>query len=165
MKPLSDEKIIDSCEALHWISDLLNEREIPFVVCGGLAAIGYGSTRPLNDIDLFVSEQHFQSVVSAAQDYISKPAKRYREEGWDLEYVQFIYEGTKVEVGNAEDAMIFDSAASQWVALAIDFSKSCDVEVFEIKVPAMRIEDLIAYKKILDRPVDRADIAAIESHT
>ncbi|MFC6672306.1 nucleotidyltransferase [Marinobacterium aestuariivivens] len=150
-------------EALRWIHELLNEREIPFVVCGGLAAIGYGSTRPLNDIDLFVPGRHFQSVVSAAADCISKPARRYREEGWDLEYVQFIYEGTKVEVGNAEDAMIFDAGSGQWVALAIDFSRACDVEVLGITVPAMRIEDLISYKRILDRPVDREDIAEIEN--
>lgn len=150
--------------ALQWISDLLKEQDIPFVVCGGLAAIAYGSTRPLNDIDLFVPRQHFQQVISAASDHISKPAKRGREEGWHLEYIQFMYEGTKVEVGNAEQAEIFDSDSSEWKTLAIDFSRVNDVEVLGVKVPVMKVEDLISYKKKLDRPVDREDIAQIKRY-
>lgn len=150
--------------ALQWISDLLKERDIPFVVCGGLAAIAYGSTRPLNDIDLFVPCQHFQKVISAASDHISKPAKRSREEGWHLEYIQFIYEGTKVEIGNAEQAEIFDSNSNEWKALSIDFSRVNDVEVLGVTVPVMRVEDLISYKKKLGRPVDREDIAQIKRY-
>lgn len=148
--------------ALKWISNLLDEREIPFAVCGGLAAIAYGSTRPLNDIDLLVPGQHFQSVVTAGSEHVSKPAKRSREEGWHLEYIQFIYEGTKVEVGNAEQAEVFDSDASQWKALAIDFSRVRIIQVLGVKVPVMRVEDLIHYKRILNRPVDREDISQID---
>lgn len=151
-------------DALEWISGLLTEQKIPFLVCGGLAAIGYGSTRPLNDIDLFVPGVHFQAVVAAASQYISKPAKHYVGEGWDLEYVQFIYQGTKVEVGNAEGASIFNAATEQWVPLPVDFSHARSVVVLGIDVPLMSAEDLISYKKILDRQVDREDIEAIETH-
>lgn len=58
-------------DALKWISSLLIEKDIPFAVCGGLAAIGYGSTRPLNDIDIFVPGKYFQMVVSAGSEHIS----------------------------------------------------------------------------------------------
>ncbi|MFC3852240.1 nucleotidyltransferase [Salinispirillum marinum] len=147
--------------ALQWISDLLRERDIPFVVCGGLAAIAYGSTRPLNDIDLFVPGKHFQSVVSAGSPHVSKSAKRSREAGWHLEYIQFIYEGVKVEVGNAEQVEIFDSDSHEWTELHLDFSRVKDIEVMGVALPVMNVEDLIHYKRILNRPVDRDDLAQI----
>lgn len=151
-------------EALEWIVSLLTKQETPFVVCGGLAAIGYGSNRPLNDIDLFVPNEHFEAVVAAVSEYISKPAQRYVGEGWDLEYVQFMYKGTKVEVGNAEDARIFSAATERWVPLLVNFYHTRNVAVLGVEVPLMSAEDLIGYKKILDRAVDREDIEAIEKH-
>jgi len=34
--------------AAQWIVELLGDRNIPFLICGGLAAKGYGSERDLN---------------------------------------------------------------------------------------------------------------------
>ena len=78
--------------ALDWIFSLLNQRKVPCVFCGGLAAIGYGSGRSLHDIDLFVPGDRFREVVQAGGKYVSKPTQHYREqsEDWDLEYVQFM---------------------------------------------------------------------------
>ena len=79
--------------AAQWIVGLLRDRNIPFLICGGLAARGYGSERDLHDIDLFVPGEHFLSVVQAGQAFVSKAAAHRQEEGWDLTYVQFKYEG------------------------------------------------------------------------
>lgn len=38
----------------QWIVGLLRDKEIPFQICGGLAAKGYGAERELYDINLFV---------------------------------------------------------------------------------------------------------------
>lgn len=108
--------------ATQWIVGLLRDRNIPFIICGGLAAKGYGAERDLHDIDLFVPSEHFSSVVQAGQEFVSKAAAHRQEEGWDLTYVQFKYEGIKVEVGNADGPQIFDSGNEQWVPLNIDFS-------------------------------------------
>lgn len=48
------------CLAAQWIVGLLRDRSIPFLICGGLAAKGYGSERELNDIDLFVGNVQSQ---------------------------------------------------------------------------------------------------------
>lgn len=149
-------------DALKWISELLNQRQIPFVICGGLAAIAYGSQRPLNDIDLFVPGEYFHAVVSAGSDFISKPAKNYCGEGWDLEYVQFMRHGTKIEVGNAADAKIYAIAEECWINLNIDFDNVQRLTVLGVELPIMSAVDLIGYKEKLDRPVDREDIVQIK---
>ena len=128
---------------------------------GGLAAKGYGSERDLNDIDLFVPGEHFWPVVQAGRDFVSKAAARRQEEGWDLTYVQFTYEGIKVEVGNADGLRIFDAGNQIWVPLDIDFSRYEVVFLLGLELPLMRKEDLVRYKSMLSRPVDMEDISAI----
>nr|WP_300999493.1 hypothetical protein [Halomonas sp.] len=139
----------------------MRSRNIPFLICGGLAAKGYGSERDLNDIDLFVPGERFPDVVEAGQVYISKPAARHREEGWDLTYVQFRYEGVKVEVGSAAGACIFEKAGEAWIPLDIDFSRYETVSLFGVALPLMLREDLVRYKLALSRPVDIEDVRAI----
>ncbi len=147
--------------ALRWIAALLEDLDCPYVICGGLAAAGFGATRPIHDIDLFVPDHRFQDVVQAARDFISKPATHYRHEHWDLDYVQFIYQGTKIEVGNADGAKILNAQKHEWVALDIDFRDPDIVTVLGVSVPLMHRDALIAYKRLLDRVVDREDIQAI----
>lgn len=148
--------------AAQWIVELLRDQNIPFLICGGLAAKGYGSERALNDIDLFVPGECFSAVVQAGQEFVSKAAAHRQEEGWDLTYVQFKYEGIKVEVGNADDPQIFDAGKADWVPLEIDFSRYAIVRLLGIDLPLMLKEDLIEYKSALSRPVDVEDIRAIQ---
>ncbi|MEC4766587.1 hypothetical protein LPL18_004445 [Halomonas sp. CUBES01] len=147
--------------AAQWIVELLRDRHIPFQICGGLAAKGYGAERALNDIDLFVPGEHFATVVEAGQAYISKPAAHRCEEGWDLTYVQFKYEGIKVEVGNADGAHVLDAVSQSWVPLDIAFDRYETVELLGLALPLMLKEDLIRYKSMLARPVDLDDIRAM----
>lgn len=151
--------------AAQWIAGLLREGDIPFLVCGGLAAKAYGSKRDLNDIDLFVSGDHFSSVVQAGQEFVSKAAAHRQEEGWDLTYVQFKYEGIKVEVGSADGVKIFDVRNGIWVPLNIDFSRYAIRHLLGLGLPIMLKDDLVQYKSVLLRPVDIEDIRAIRENT
>lgn len=150
--------------AAQWVVGLLRDRNIPFLICGGLAARGYGSERDLHDIDLFVPGEHFLSVVQAGQAFVSKAAAHRQEEGWDLTYVQFKYEDVKVEVGSADGPQIFDTSHQDWVPLSIDFSRYVTVNLLGLELPLMSKEDLIQYKSVLSRPVDVEDIHAIRSN-
>nr|WP_282562611.1 hypothetical protein [Marinobacter panjinensis] len=131
------------------------------MICGGLAAKGYGSERPLNDIDLFVPGEYFSVVVQAGQEFVSKAATHRKEEGWDLTYVQFKYEGIKVEVGSSDGPRIFDASNQAWVPLSIDFSRYATVYLLGLELPLMLKDDLVQYKSALSRPVDIEDIRAI----
>ncbi|MDI5920106.1 hypothetical protein QLQ86_04805 [Halomonas sp. LR5S13] len=95
--------------AVRWMVGLPEDRNIPFLICGGLAARGYGPERALNDIDPFVPGEHFSSVGQAGQAFASKAAAHRREEGWSLTYVQFSYQGVKVEMGSADGPRVLDA--------------------------------------------------------
>lgn len=153
-------------EALRWITSLMEDNKIPYLICGGFAAFAYGSKRAINDIDLIVSEENFDQVVNLGKAYISKPAKRYFEgtEGWHVKYVQFKFGEIKIEVGSSKDVEIFDTTQKKWVALQVDFSKIEYRSINEINLPLMAKEDLINYKKRLARPVDLYDIKAINKN-
>jgi len=140
--------------AAQWIVELLRDRNIPFLICGGLAAKGYGSERDLNDIDLFVPGEDFSAVVQAGQEFVSKAAAHRQEEGWDLTYVQFKYESIKVEVGSADGPKIFDAGSETWVPLDIDFSRYATVHLLGLELPLMLRDELVQYKFALSRPVD-----------
>lgn len=150
-------------QALRWILQLLQQQQVPYMLCGGLAAVVYGATRPVHDIDLFVADTHFLQVAEAGTTYISKPPRRYCEEaeGWDLEYLQFLYAGTKIEVGNIDKTKIYDIQAGQWVCLQADLAERRSATVWDTEVCVMPKAALVAYKQQLGRPVDLQDIAEI----
>jgi hypothetical protein len=152
-------------EAVKWIAGLLGDNSVPYLICGGFAAFAYGAKRTINDIDIFVSEEDFERVVNLGEEYVSKPAKHYFEEaeGWNVKYVQFKYEGTKIEIGSSKNVEIFDISLNEWVDLTVDFSKIEYRSVYGINVPFMAKEDLINYKKVLARPVDLHDIETIRA--
>ena len=146
-------------QALTWLIQQLDDR--PYSICGGLAAIAYGSQRELNDIDLFVPEADFARLVNELQPYVSKQAQRYQGEGWDLEYVQLIYAGIKIEIGNPKDAFILNASLNEWQPLNINFSSQSEVVLYGSKLSIMKREDLIDYKSVLQREVDIEDVQII----
>jgi hypothetical protein len=150
-------------EALVWITGLLADNEVPYLICGGLAAFAYGSKRAINDIDIFVPEEKFDQVVSLGKKHVSKPAKHYlkKAEGWNVKYVQFKYKETKIEVGSSKGVEIFDTTSKQWIELRINFSRIEYRSVYGIRIPLMDRENLISYKKALGRSVDIQDVEAM----
>ena len=148
-------------KALEWIEDKFRKYDTPRLYCGGLAVKAYGGTRPLNDIDVFVPDVTFWPLVEALKDHIRKPAIRQCEAGWDLTYVQFVYDGMKIEIGSDDTPRIQDGTTGQWCALDIDFDDAEMRTYGECDLPVMARDKLIAYKQILAREVDLIDVAEL----
>jgi hypothetical protein len=150
-------------EALNWIIDSLESRNIPYIVCGGLAAIAYGAIRPLNDIDIYVPQERYKEVSELGKEYTSYGPKRLISKHWNIDYVQFVYKDTKIEVGSSEDVQIYDANKNCWSREKIDFDNFSVINVLGREVRIMKKELLIEYKKKLDREVDRVDIEQVSS--
>jgi hypothetical protein len=97
-------------------------------------------------------------LAGELQDYISKPLRHYVEDVWDLQYFQVMMKGQKIEFGLSPGARIFDKKSNQWIDQSIDFSRSRKVVFAGMQISVMPREDLIAYKTLLGRDVDKCDI-------
>lgn len=147
--------------ALNWIIDFLNREGISYVVCGGLAAQAYGATRELNDIDLYVPDEHLPAVAKFGASYITYGPEHHRGEQWDLVYVKFDYHGQDVEVGSAKECKIRKLHSSDWITKKIQFDNYELHELYGVQLRVMAKDELVAYKCILGREVDLEDVAQI----
>lgn len=152
---------MEQLPALNWIVGFLESNEIPYVACGGLAAKAYGAERELNDIDIYVPDEHFRTVVEFGAPYIVHGPIRHRGKQWELTYVQFDYLGQDVEIASDKECRIFDASQAKWITQEIDFNSHERREVYGVELNVMNKGKLIEYKKQLSRDVDIEDIAQI----
>lgn len=148
--------------ALHWIVSFLDEQQIPYLVCGGLAANAYGVDRPLNDIDIYVPHAHFDRAVAFGRDYITRGPLHHVSATWDLIYVEFTYQGQYVEIASDQDVKIYDAARGEWVKQELDFEQFEEIDILGVTARVMTKSELISYKSILRREVDLMDIAQLQ---
>ena|SRR3990167_3035862 len=151
----------DTKTSLLWIINILQELNIPFQMTGGLAAKAYGATRDLLDIDIDIPEEQFEKLKIKVKEFIIFGPAHFKEKPWDLLLMTLNHQGQEIDLGGAYQTKIFDHSTGEWHKLVTDFTKSTPISIFDLTVPVIPREDLIAYKKILARPVDLTDIEDI----
>ena len=148
--------------ALKWITDKLIELDIPYQIVGGLAAKCYGSTRPLHDIDFYIPGKYITILENELTEYIEAPPEHLNDENWDILFMKLRYNGQQIEFADADTARYYDSRSQLWIKQEINFTESTLIEFEGIELPVIPKQDLIQYKKRLDRKVDRIDIMEIQ---
>ncbi|MBS0289286.1 MAG: hypothetical protein JSS07_04515 [Proteobacteria bacterium] len=148
--------------ALIWITDLLNELNVPFQIQGGLAAKAYGAKRDLVDIDIDIPYEGFNKIVDRVRPHIIYGPSQYKDDNWDLYLMTLSYEGQEIDLTDGKHVKVYNSITNEWIDFATDFSNSCYLDALGVKVPVIPRKDLIAYKKIVGRPVDLSDIQEID---
>ena len=147
-------------EAFKWIIGILKGHGVPFKITGGFAARLYGSDRPLADIDIDILNEKFDEVLPEVNDYIIWGPERLLDNNWDLLLMTLQYGGQKIDICGAE-GKLRNHKTGEWKNFTTDFSKSETKEVYGILVPVITREDLIEYKQVLGRDVDRQDVEAL----
>lgn len=142
--------------AFQWIISILIKHNIRFQVAGGFAARLYGSTRELADIDLDIEEKGFESIFPLVKEYITFGPDQYVDENWNLKLMTLEYNGQVIDI--AGEASIFDQQTNKWVLQKTDFENSNLMTVYEMTIPVIQKDALIAYKRKLLREVDIEDI-------
>jgi len=155
----------NASKAYDWIITTLETRQTPYLICGGLAAIAYGSKRTLNDIDIFIPKTNYCEIVAQGENYITFGPERYQDQYWNVDYTQFTVSGQKIEIGNSDGAEIFDSTKNKWVPINIDFESYSIVSAFGREARFMKKPELINYKRKLAREVDIVDVDQINNPT
>lgn len=145
--------------ALVWIIGVLSRHEMPYQVVGGLAARAYGASRPLVDLDFYIPNDGFGRVLPEVRGHLRWGPAHYADAHWDITFAKLEYAGWRIELGAAEGAKIYDPRSGCWVEQRIDFSRSNWTSVLGQRVATIPRDDLVAYKSLLDREVDRQDLA------
>ena len=148
--------------AMSWLKAILDGQGVRYQIVGGFAAHLHGGSRPIADIDLYIKKEDVNALLPFFQPFVSKPLKHYREEGWDLEYLQLIYENQKIEIGLSPGTKILNTSSQQWVSLDVDLAESVQRDFHGLALPVININSLIEYKRVLNREVDRIDIRELE---
>ena len=148
--------------AMSWLKAILDGQGVRYQIVGGFAAHLHGGSRPIADIDLYIKKEDVNALLPFFQPFVSKPLKHYREEGWDLEYLQLIYENQKIEIGLSPGTKIFNTSSQKWVSLDVDLAEPVQRDFHGLALPVININSLIEYKRVLNREVDRIDIRELE---
>jgi len=152
----------DTQTALRWITDILKKHHVPFQIAGGLAAIAYGSTRELEDIDIDIPEEKFSIIKDEVESFITFGPAQFKSDSWDLLLMTLNYHGQDIDLSGAHTTKIYDKQNRKWKKLITDFSKVNFINLYGVDLPVIPREELIAYKTALARPVDLLDVKQLE---
>ena len=141
-----------------WIVAILRKEKIPFMISGGLAARSYGVKRPLNDIDIEIPDDAMKRLLPHIRSYIVYGPARYHDESFDLLLVTLRRFGQEIDICGAGSQKLFDKKAKKWRAQRNGLSAAHNKRVFGLIVPVIARKDLLAYKSLLGRDVDREDV-------
>lgn len=147
--------------ALIWITDILKKHQIPFQISGGLAAIAYGATRPLEDIDIDIPDNKFELILNDVKPYIIFGPEHIKGDKWDLLLMTLKYHGQDIDLSGADSTHVFSEQSKEWVKLNEDLPNAPLKNVLGISLPVIPLDSLIHYKKMLSREVDLIDIQQI----
>ena len=149
-------------KAILWITNILNKHAIPFQIAGGLAVRAYGSSRKLMDIDIDIPEEDFETLKLETAPYIIFGPSQFKNEHWDLLLMTLNYHGQEIDLAGAYHTKIYNSENNAWKKIITDFSKTNYMTIHGLSLPVISREELIAYKKILARPIDLVDVKFLE---
>lgn len=148
-------------ESLEWIISIFEKHDIPFQISGGLAAKIYGSTRPLNDIDIDIPQERIADILEDVQEYVTYGPIQHKDEKWDVYLVALERNGQEFDISAAESAKVHDDATDTWIAIPTNPAQGNWVEYEGMRLPVMPKEELIAYKRYLNGEHQTVDIAAV----
>lgn len=143
--------------ALLRLVSALDAAGIAYQLSGGLAGNVHGSAWPLHDIDIDVQGARIAEVASLFPGEVEHGPARFVDDEFDLELLRLELDGVPVDVSSADDAWIFTRAGAR-APLRIDLARAERREFRGIILSVVPLDDLIAYKQLIGRDRDVADL-------
>ena len=147
----------------------LSDEQVQYVLVGGLAVQLHGYLRSTFDIDLVVAmnDANLVRFIAVAKRYglvpvIPVPIDSLRNAGqieqWHREKGMLAFALREPHIGgNAVDVLVRPEVPFDRL-----MANAVTGELFARKVPIASIDDLLAMKRIANRPKDQLDIVALE---
>lgn len=148
-------------QTLKLIVGQFQREQIVYQITGGLAGNIYGSQWPLHDIDIEVQQKDLETVAKLFSDFIIRPLDRFIDEEFDLMLLTLRINQVEVDINQVEDSFVFSQGVR--VKLDTDLSKANCIDFLGLEVWVQPLEDVIAYKKLLNRQADLLDLIELRS--
>lgn len=148
-------------QALNFIVSTFEQYQIAYHITGGLAGTFYGSQWPVHDLDLEVSQKDIDQVAALFKPYTIRPLSRFVDEEFDLMLLTLRLHGVEVDINQVEDSFVFHQGKR--IKLNTNLDAAHCFKVGELKLRVQPLDAIIAYKELLNRNPDIADLKQLRS--
>jgi hypothetical protein len=146
--------------AVRWLIHCLEEAAACYQFSGGFAGNLHGSRWPLHDLDVDVAQQDLPRLAELLHPSIYHPLSLYEDAEFRLHLLRAQFEGVDIDVNQAEDA--YGRSGGQWGPLGTDLAQHQRVSVLDLHAWVQPLEALIAYKELIGRSADVAELRALQ---
>src|SRR5712691_5952745 len=147
--------------AVRRLIGFLDEAAACYQFSGGFAGNLHGSRWPLHDLDVEVAQQDLPRLAALLHPSISHPLGWYEDAEFRLYLLGVKIEGVDIDMSQAEDA--YGRCGGQWVPLGTDLARRQQVPLLDLHVWVQPLDALIAYKTLIGRAADVAELRALQS--
>ena len=147
-------------QALQRLVGILDEAGARYQFTGGFAGNLHGSRWPLHDLDLDVPRDDLPRLVEPLRPYTTWPLGPYVDDEFELQLWRGEIEGVPIDISQVEDA--YARVGGRRVSLNTTLAHRQRVRVLDLEVWVQPLEELIAYKELLGRSADLADLRTLQ---
>jgi hypothetical protein len=144
---------------LEELFDLLEGASVIYQATGGLAGLFHGSRWPLHDIDLDVQQADLGRLAIAFGPALVEAPRRIVGREFNFVQLQASLHGMSIDISQAEDARI--KVGERWQPLVTDLGRRERHEWRGRTVWVQPLADVLAYKRLLGRTNDIADLESL----
>jgi hypothetical protein len=150
-------------QALRGLVGMLDEVGASYQFTGGFAGNLHGSKWPLHDLDLDVARADLPRLAERLRPFTTSPLGLYLDDEFELQLLRGEIAGVPIDVSQVEEA--FARVGGRRVPLGTTLLQRRRVPVLDFEVWVQPLEELIAYKVLLGRQADLADLRALQVRT
>jgi hypothetical protein len=147
--------------ALRRLIGILDEAGACYQFTGGFAGNLHGSRWPLHDLDVDVAQQDLPRLTELLRPYTTRPLGLYVDDEFELHLWRGEIDGVPIDVSQAEEA--YARAGGRRGPLGTRLELRQRVPVLDLEVWVQPLGELIAYKELIGRSADVADLRALQA--
>lgn len=146
----------DQWRVVQKVINILETHQIRYQVTGGLAGNLYGSSWPLQDLDLDIASADLERVYQCFEPWAIAPPDRYIDHEFDVILLRLSMDGLMVDL--TADQPAYALRGKKQISLKTDLSTAHRTRCLGLPLWVQSLKSLMDYKKTLGRSADLADL-------
>ena len=147
--------------AIKYLVNLLNKNNVSYQATGGLAAICYGATRPLYDVDMDINKKDIPLIQKLLKQYIIDDYHHYKDDFFDMYLMRLYINGVLVDISQIENA--YSLTNGKKIKINSNIANSKLMKIAGMNIQVQNVSELVEYKLMIGRDTDLSDVKEIQS--